>query len=544
MIINHNLMANNAINKMNSNSAAASKSMQKLSSGLRINGAADDAAGLAISEKMRGQIRGLDQATSNAQDGISLAQTAEGALNETSSILQRMRELSVQSSNGTNTDDDRKAIQSEVGQLKDEIDRIGNTTQFNTKNLLDGSLQSNGSVVGQNTTQGSIVGKLTAATKAGSLTLASSTVAAANFKQESMTIDGTKITVNWQNLSSSDQGTIEAGTVSGATTAQQNAAAKLIVDTVNTSIDQSGANVAHISGYVSGGKLNLESGSKGINSQITTGSSTGGVMNVVMAGSGTASAVTAAGTDKYNGTTITANSTFDFTVNGVVLKGTMAVATNGTTTMASLATNIASAVNKAISAYDASITATSDANPGFIHKVTVNASNDGRLQVVSQTGSVAFQDLSGQSAVSNLGLSNAQTTAAGNGGMTFQIGANSGQTVTFGISDMRTAALGLSGVDVSTSAGATNAINSIDTATKTVSAERAKLGAIQNRLDHTINNLGTSSENLTSAESRIRDVDMAKEMSTYSKNNILSQAAQAMLAQANQQPQQVLQLLR
>ncbi|NLU07153.1 MAG: flagellin [Clostridiales bacterium] len=142
MIINHNLMANNALRNMNINSNAAAKSMQKLSSGLRINGAADDAAGLAISEKMRGQINGLDQASSNSQDGISLVQTAEGALNETTSILQRMRTLAVQGATDTNTSTDRTNIQDEMDQLTKEIDRIANTTQFNTKNLLDGSMGS------------------------------------------------------------------------------------------------------------------------------------------------------------------------------------------------------------------------------------------------------------------------------------------------------------------------------------------------------------------------------------------------------------------
>lgn len=140
MIINHNSMASNALRQLNINSAAQAKSMAKLSSGLRINTAADDAAGLAISEKMKGQIRGLDQAARNAQDGQSLLQTAEGGLNETHDILQRMRELAVQASNDTNTDQDRQNIQSEMSQLETEIDRIGNTTQFNTKNLLDGSM--------------------------------------------------------------------------------------------------------------------------------------------------------------------------------------------------------------------------------------------------------------------------------------------------------------------------------------------------------------------------------------------------------------------
>ncbi|WP_026888254.1 flagellin [Clostridium beijerinckii] len=273
MIINHNLMANNAITSANSNANKAAKSAEKLSSGLRINRAGDDAAGLAISEKMRGQIRGLDQASSNAQDGISLIQTAEGALNETTAILQRMRELAVQGANDTNVSVDRASIGKEVLQLKNEINRIASQTEFNTKKLVNGSAKN----------------------------------------------------------------------------------------------------------------------------------------------------------------------------------------------------------------------------------------------------------------------------------MKFQVGANSGQIVSLTIATMTVTKLGVSGVTMvsaTTAASATGFIKKINDAINTVSAERANLGAYQNRLEHTINNLSTSSENLTSAESRIRDVDMAKEMSTFSKNNILSQAAQAMLAQANQQPQQVLQLLR
>ncbi|WP_018665144.1 flagellin [Heyndrickxia acidiproducens] len=271
MIINHNLAALNTLNKLNSASNAQGKAMQKLSSGLRINSASDDAAGLAISEKMRSQIRGLDKATSNAQDGISLIQTAEGALNETHDILQRMRELAVQGGNDTNTDEDRAQIQTELNQLMSEIDRISETTEFNTQNLLGGSFSA-----------------------------------------------------------------------------------------------------------------------------------------------------------------------------------------------------------------------------------------------------------------------------------TLQIGANDGQIIHFTISQMDTTGLSLSTANISVGHNSTAsiAISALDKAIKSVSTQRSNLGALQNRLDHTINNLTTSSENLTSAESRIRDVDMAKEMSEQTKDSILAQAAQAMLAQANQQPQQVLQLLR
>ena len=270
MIINHNISALNAHRQLLANNNAVQKSLEKLSSGLRINRAGDDAAGLAISEKMRAQIRGLEMATKNAQDGISLIQTAEGALTETHAILQRMRELAVQAANDTNTDDDRTALQNEIIELIAEIDRIASDTEFNTQTLLDGTFQS---------------------------------------------------------------------------------------------------------------------------------------------------------------------------------------------------------------------------------KV-------------------------------------------------FHIGANQGQAITVDIGSMLAADLGVDSVDISTQTGADSAIATIDNAIKTVSEERAKLGAIQNRLEHTINNLGASAENLTAAESRIRDTDMAKEMMNFTKNSILTQAAQAMLAQANQVPQGVLQLLR
>jgi flagellin len=280
MRINHNISALNTYRQLTVNVTASSKSLEKLSSGYRINRAGDDAAGLAISEKMRGQIRGLEMASKNAQDGISLIQTAEGALNETHAILQRMRELAVQSATDTNTDDDRAELQKEVEQLLEEIDRIADNTEFNTKKLLDGS----------------------------------------------------------------------------------------------------------------------------------------------------------------------------------------------------------------------------------------------------------FKDA------------------------VFQIGANAGQTVELSIGKMDTAVgvsgsgaveagLEISGIDISTQSGASAAITTIQTAINTVSSERAKLGALQNRLEHTINNLGTAAENLTASESRIRDVDMAKEIMEFTKNSILQQAAQAMLAQANMQPQGVLQLL-
>ncbi|NRY60069.1 flagellin [Clostridium beijerinckii] len=418
MIINHNLMANNAINRMNVNSANASKSMEKLSSGLRINTAGDDAAGLAISEKMRGQIRGLDQASSNAQDGISLVQTAEGALNETTSILQRMRELAVQSSNDTATDDDRKAIQSEITQLGKEIDRIGNTTQFNTKNLLDGSMGKEVGTASANVNTSAVVKSGGSAVSSTSTTL-----------------------VNLQDSNGNSLG-IKSG------------------DTITVSYDINGT--THV-------------------------------------------------TNKISVTSSTDLTTFNGSTGAFSGNATLAVNTDGSL------------------------------------KVTAStAGTDKAIEGIS----IVVKDSSGNSrdvatsALSSFKETKAATDKRADGTATLQIGANTNQNLNIDINDMRAQALGVSGLEVGTQAKANVAIKVIDNATQKVSSERAKLGAFSNRLEHTINNLGTSSENLTSAESRIRDVDMAKEMSTFSKNNILSQAAQAMLAQANQQPQQVLQLLR
>ncbi|MEK3857148.1 flagellin [Cytobacillus sp. FSL H8-0458] len=491
---------------------------------------------LQFLKKMRAQVRGLDQAAANAQDGISMLQTAEGALNETHSILQRVRELADQSANGTNTADDRKAIQDEVKQLKEEIDRIGNTTEFNTQKLLNGNLKSaGGATVGADTTTGSVVAKLSAGITTADASIDTNKPATADFVSEKITIDGTEIEVNWQNLTSEEQAVL---TSVGTDSASRNAAKDLIVSKINEAIDASGANVEHVSGYLDAGKLVLQSGSKGVDSKIDI-SAGAGVLQQVMG-----TDVPTNGTAIYNGTTVASGEKFDIKVGDIALQVTTSGAiTSGTTSMSATATQLQTDIKAAVDAYN-TLQGKSSGDEGFIEEIKVNATKDGRLEIVSQSGAVSLADLAGKTSVSDLGLSKAQTEASGNGGMTFQIGANKGQTISFGINDMRSTALGISGVDVSTQAGASNALESLDKAIKSVSSERSKLGAVQNRLEHTINNLNTSSENLTAAESRIRDVDMAKEMMNQTKNSILSQAAQAMLAQANQQPQGVLQLLR
>lgn len=322
MIINHNIAALNTHRQLTSANNAQSKSMEKLSSGLRINRAGDDAAGLAISEKMRGQIRGLDQASRNAQDGISMIQTAEGALNETHSILQRMRELATQAANDTNVTTDRNEIQKEINALTSEINRIGNTTEFNTQKLMSGTTNGTG------------------------------TSFQANFQIGAN--NGQSMTIEIQDMRAAALGL--TGASSGAT---------YVVGSSNTA---------------------LKAGTSGV-----ANATYGGGQNV----------------------------------------------SNGT----------------------------------------------------NNTG------------------------------------------VEFALS-------------IATHSGASAAIKAIDNAIEAVSAQRSNLGAFQNRLEHTINNLGTSSENLTAAESRVRDVDMAKQMMEQTKQGILAQASQAMLAQANQKPQSVLQLLQ
>lgn len=543
MRIQHNIAALNTHRNLGFNNTQSAKNLEKLSSGYKINRAGDDAAGLSISEKMRSQIRGLDMATKNSQDGISLIQTAEGALSETHSILQRMRELADQSANGTNTDADRDAIQSEVKQLKEEIDRIGNTTEFNTQKLLNGNLKSAGSIsVGQNQTTGAQVAKLTNGNVTGSGTISSGlnllSGGSAEFKEETIKIDGTDIKVNWGSLTQEEKNIL---TGVGTDATSRGKAAELIVNKINEAIDAQGGPIEKISGYIdNGGKLVLDSGSEGINSGITV--TAGGIVGHAL-GSAAATGASTAGTTNYNGSAIAANEKLTAEINGVTMDVELTNGVAAGATMASGAKELEDALNAAIANANTTAGATQAGDPGFIANVKVNVSEDGRFEIVSETGPVNLSDKTGKSIVKDLGLTNAQTSASGNGGMTLQIGANKGQSLTFGISDMRSASLGITGVDVSSATGASNALATLDKAIAKVSEQRSNLGAVQNRLEHTINNLGATSENLTAAESRIRDVDMAKEMMEFTKNNILTQAAQSMLAQANQQPQGVLQLL-
>ena len=537
MRINHNIAALNTHRQLNTASTAQSKSMEKLSSGLRINKAGDDAAGLAISEKMRGQIRGLDMAAKNAQDANSLIQTAEGALSETHDILQRMRELSVQSANDTNTSDDRAEIQKEIKQLSEEIDRISNTTEFNTKTLLNGSvstkINAEGSAVkGQSTTSKTVDGVYALDVTA------QASKAVLSEKQAMGATVGTagKIFVN----------EVEINLASGDTI-------KDVIDKINLVSDQTKATAM----VGANGGLQIESQEVGSNNTLLVTGSNAVLKSVglVATADNTTTAVSDAGTDAIgtlNGVAFTAEGNTITGANGNAVEGlklelggtakaaevtydiaasTAADATfaiNGETigigasdSVATIVTNINNATSKT------GVTATlNDAGD----KVTLTSKAVGENAVIKVTAGAAAGGINGAVAiagVSTFGTSGIDTTngtgntdgnirVASDSALDFQIGANEGQSLRLSISDMRAASLGgltandrIDKIDVTTQEGAQKAITNIDTAIKQVSAERSKLGATQNRLDHTINNLNTSSENLTAAESRIRDVDYA-----------------------------------
>jgi flagellin len=375
MRINHNLSALNAWKNLTVNDGGQTKSLEKLSSGLRIGRAADDAAGLSISEKMRGQISGLNQASRNAQDGISLLQTAEGALGETHSILQRMRELAVQSASDTVTDSDRLEIQKEADALALELNRIAGTTEFNTQNLLAGKFDDKTVHIGANSNQ--------------------------NLKVSVSDMSAKALAVH-QNIS---------------------------------------FGAAYASGTQFGG-------------------------------------------DKLR--------------------------VFGTVNTAGLAANAV--------------------------QVRVTVTNEG---AGTEAATLEWLDTAGNVLATNTGVNIASGSGVGTYGLTFAEG-----TGAVAANDTWTIDLMNKGIDMSTQSAANTAITTINTAINTVSSERSKLGAVQNRLEHTIANLATSAENLTAAESRIRDVDIAVEMMNFTKYQILAQASAAMLAQANAKPQAVLQLLR
>ena len=403
MIINHNLNAMNAHRNMGGVTTQQGRAMEKLSSGLRINRAGDDAAGLAISEKMRAQIRGLNQASRNAQDGISMIQTAEGALSETQAISQRMRELAVQSANGTYTDEDRKLINQEFGQLKKEIDRIASDTEFNGSKVLNGEKSGKTFEVGQET------------------------------KMKGSTTDDAKLKASLADAITEDE------------------IVKLGEGTFTIKITRGNANQFEGLG-VNEVRVELLDNSK------------------------------------FNGNK-------EYVMDEVTIKD----------------------VTQAPASPDVEL-----GGVKFNLKNLGTNSEEGKFGGYTFTNSVEKDE----------------------DGVKLQVGANQDQMIGLSIENMRSRELGLGGIEVGTVEDAQEAIGRVDEAISRISSQRADLGATQNRLEHTIASTDNTAENLQAAESRIRDVDMAKEMMNLTKLNVLQQASQAMLSQANQAPQQVMSILR
>jgi len=531
MRIQHNIAALNANRQLTNNNNAVSKSLEKLSSGYKINSAADDAAGLAISEKMRGQIRGLDQASSNASDGISLVQTAEGSLNETASILQRMKELATQSSNGTYQNDvDRANISKEVTSLKSEVDRISTSTNFNKINLLDGSLSSKGASAAKVVASG-VTTTNTAATK-GSFAAPALTAIA----------DGATNTYTIQTQDAT--GNITNQTIS----LTYKAADKSYTDGTGSVVSTGAATVASAgdTGAALAAALNKTDAAKSFTISAsaagaltlkaeTAGASGEQVLGMTQAvGAAAASSVTITptkGIDSFDSIDAATIKTFDgtnadqavFTVNGSKFAFVDDATAADTTKMSKLGSDVTFVTTASAAGADATETTAMVA------------------QINGKTGLA-----SAKSGTTTIDFKSATALTAGKGALSLQIGASAtaDQQVSLSISDMSSTGLGISNISVGTQDDAKSAISAIDSAINTVSGTRADLGALQNRLEHTVSNLGTTSENLTSAESRIRDVDMAAEMMEMTKNNVLAQAAQSMLAQANTQPQNVLKLLQ
>jgi flagellin len=512
MRINNNIMALNAHRQLAVNQTNASKSMERLSSGMKINRAGDDAAGLAISEKMRGQIRGLKQAQRNAQDGISLIQTAEGALNEIHAILQRMRELAVQSATDTNTEVDRGEIQKEIDQLASEITRIANNTEFNTQTLLNGGIQAGnlgelGFHIGAN--QGQFIELGIRAMDAHTLGVA----------RDVTTTEGTVVGDNIGSVALGD--TLGSAIVNDAKITFAYGAVPATV--ASGEIEVSSGNVLTITatsaqGIAGNMSVVIEKGTE----ETVKASFSGGILTISL------------GTTQANNTANAIQSAIRGlgTVEGVDFSNFDVAGTGGFESggVAAPDSDITGALTGGVDAGNA-ITV-SDGKTSEVFAVIDNTATTftttgtvfGGLTITLATGKTVADLTSGDEVrITDFTIVASAATFAG--------GKKTADAVTKG------------GIDVSTRTAADSAVTVIQTAIDNVSAERAKLGAMQNRLEHTIANLGTSAENLQAAESRIRDLDMAEEIMAFTKNNILQQAATAMLAQANMAPQSVLQLL-
>ena len=520
MRIQNNIAAMNAHRVMGSNNNATSKSLEKLSSGYRINRAGDDAAGLAISEKMRSQIKGLETASKNANDGISLVQTAEGALTEVHSMLNRMTELATQSANGTYDNAvDRSNLQKEVESLKSEINRISESTNYNGINLLDGSL-------GKSSAAGVAVDVKFAGLSSNPtvLTLNKATATESVIADGAGALTAADHTLNLKFRDS--DGNLQEKNVTFTADAQKLAHAD------NKAAVEAAFKEALGDGYTvlsDADKITITSKNAGADDKFEIYET-----NIKLASTGAAVA------DGAGAVTNKAGADAYYTLDAVALKSYDGEASTNVD-------NFTFDINGQKFAFvtDADAAKALDADVNYVKTAGAAPAGDevdAMIELINEkTGIGAVVN-----ATTSIDLKAGTSDAKSGSGLTLQVGDTSEKfnKVVVEVGDMSSSALGIKGVDISTQEGAAKSIAKIKEAINTVSSTRGDLGAIQNRLEHTINNLGVAQENMTAAESRIRDVDMAKEMMNFTKNNILIQASQSMLAQANQLPQGVLQLLR
>ena len=497
MRIQHNIMAMNAYRNYNTNNSALSKNLEKLSSGYKINRAGDDAAGLAISEKMRAQITGLEGAQKNAKDGISLVQTAEGALTEVHDMLNRMYSLAEQSANGTyDNETDRAQMQKEVEQLKTEIDRIADSSNFNGIKLLDGSMSA-------------------------------STVA----KPFQFTADNVSGLVGGKSLSITDAVNNEVTFDYTKSTAVSSGSGSLVVSYLDQNGDIQTVEM-DIPDFTTASEISINDivGALNSNSQLSS------LFNISVDGNGVKFETKEGGVVSTNGKTGQAN--------------IKSISLNLTTEDGQTITAASFAEGAKTAGEDASVDLSGTFGEGdYVNingvKYTYNKNADGN-------DGATFKDLATLAVAASkngitLNTPGATTTMTKSGSaLNLQIGDTSDDYnhLKVSINDAHVKALGLSTLDISSQGGAKAALDKIKDAINVVSDIRGTLGATQNRLDHTINNLSVMQENIQDAESTIRDTDIAEEMMDYTKNNILIQSAQAMLAQANSVPQGVLQLLQ
>jgi len=579
-------MTINAYRNYTNNVSAMQKNLEKLSSGYKINRAGDDAAGLAISEKMRAQITGLETAQKNAKDGISLVQTAEGALTEVHDMLNRMVELATQSANGTYDNDvDRNQMQKELDQLRSEIDRIADSSNFNGIKLLDGSLSAAGSPDATVKVGGSAIKAMSVSAasrgkyeaSAGFAALTTSMAAGDSFVFNIGLDDGTSTTITLT-AQVDDKGDVtkvvgnsgteytitkEKPTVAELSTAlqtellQTDLADKFSITVSNDGKPtlqnlESGSNVPKVRSmdykYILGGKPVKADGSTDDDGSTAIGVKTTGPL-------GEGIELKAADLTEYDGTN------YDkavFTINGhkfVLMTNTFDGKTTGAGNEYMRAVNaLGSDVTVLVGGKGGLMKGTGTAQPGATGEVAngknfkQNIAKIAEVTGLTVTDAVDEADFGGTTsgAAAGEGIRLSAGTNGKSGGLKLQIGdtADSYNQLRVSINDMHTKAMGIGNISIADQDAAASAVDAIKKAINYVSDVRGTLGATQNRLDHTINNLSVMQENIQDAESTIRDVDVAEEMMAYTKNNILIQSAQAMLAQANQVPQGVLQLLQ